>query len=678
VGFAEHHTPIALIGPGGIGKTSIALTVLHDDRIKQRFGDNRRFIRCDQFPASLTHFLGRLSKVTGAGIDNPEDLTPLQPFLSSREMVIVLDNAESILDPQGTDAEEIYAVAEELGRFSNIWLCITSRVSTIPPDCETLDIPTLTMEAAHETFRRIYRNIEQSDLVNKILEQLDFHPLSITLLATVAHHNKWNIDRLAREWEVQRTGLLRTRQKKSLAATIELSLASPMFQELGPYARNLLGVVAFFPQGVNENNLDRLFPTISNPADIFDEFCILSLTYRSDGFLTMLAPLRDYLCPKDPESSPLLVTTKERYFSRLSVGTGPEKPGPEETRWIASEDANVEHLLDVFTSIDADSDSVWEACVGLIRHLRWHKQRSIILGPKIEGLPDGHRSKPECLLRLSRLLQFIGMRVEAKRLLITTLELWRKRGDDRGVARTLATLAFVNGRMGHMEEGILQAKEALEIYERLDDTVRQAKLLQRLALLFAEDDRIDDAEEAASRAMNLSSDEQKQYQTSEHHHVLSHIHHSRGETEVAIGHLKTALGIASSFNSRDKEISVLFCLVMLLFDEDRFDDTQIYLERLKPYLVNHQRGLGTVMLTQASIWHRQGRIEDAKSEALRATIMLEKSGASADELRGCREFLQEIEEELNNPVTSNESDDDGELIRTLLLVFINSLRTESE
>jgi tetratricopeptide (TPR) repeat protein len=659
VDLAENLTPIALIGPGGIGKTSIALNVLHHDRIKERFGDERRFVRCDQFPTSRTHLLRRLSEVIGSGANNLEDLAPLRAFLSSRMMLIVLDNAESILDPQGTDAQGIYEVVDELSRFSNICVCITSRITTTPQDCKHVDVPTLSVEAARDTFDRIYDSNDRSNLVNTILEQLDFHPLSITLLATVARQNKWDMNRLGREWERRRTSVLRTERNMSLAATIELSLASPLFQELGPDARALLGVVAFYPQGVNEDNVDWLFPTISNRTDIFDKFCILSLTYRSDGFVTMLAPLRDHLRPKDPTSSSLLCTTKEYYFTRMSVTLNPNEPNFVKTQWITSEDVNIEHLLDVFTTIDASSDSVWRACVHFMQHLLWHKQRLITLKARIEGLPDDHSSKPECLFELSRTFFSVGNKAERKRLLTCALQLERERGSDCQVARILRHLAGTNRQMGILKEGITLAKEALEIGERLGDPVVEARCLAELAWLLCDDRQLDAAEEAASRAIDLYPEKGEEYRVCGSHRILGRIYQQKGEIEKAIHHLEVALGIASPFDWH-VELTFIHCLLADLFcEEGRFDDAQTHIECAKPHTATSAHSLGHVVMLQAFIWYKQKRLEEARSEARRAADIFEKLGIARD-MKECGRLLEDIQKELDTMVASGQSESNCE------------------
>ena len=631
-------TPTALLGAGGIGKTSIALTVLHQDRIKDRFGENRRFIRCDQFPASRSNLLNKLSRVIGVGDGNHEDLTPLRPFLSSKDILIILDNAESILDPRGDHAEEIYSVVEELSQISNICLVITSRITTVPVGCKSLEIPTLSMEAAREAFYGIYGEGGPSDFVGDILKQLDFHPLSVTLLATVAHQNKWDNDRLAREWEKRQTGVLQTDRNQSLAAAIELSLTSPMFRELGPDARELLGVVAFFPQGVDEKNIDWLLPTISDGPPFFDKFCMLSLTYRSSGFTTMLAPLREYLRPNDPNTSPLLCTTKEHYFTRMSVDLNPNRPGFGDSRWISSEDVNVEHLLDVFIPIATNSDGVWEACAGFIRHLCFHKPRQTVLRSRIEGLPDDHRSNSDCLFELSRLFDSIGNHMDRKRLLIHALELERGRGGDSRVACVLRGLADANRRLNLLEEGIQCARGASEIYEGLGDTVGQAGCLNSLALLLKSDGQLDAAEEAASRAVTLLPDIGQEYLTCESHRVLGEIHSSKGERGKAIHHLETAARIASPFNWHDVLFWAYYTLAVLFFDQDEFDSAQAQVDRAKSHTAGNAYFLGCAMQMQASIWYRQHRFQDATSEVLRAIEIFERLGA-ADDGRACKMLL---------------------------------------
>jgi tetratricopeptide (TPR) repeat protein len=650
VELAEKLEPIALIGAGGIGKTSIALTVLHHKRIEDRFGDNRRFIRCDQFPASRAHFLARLSKVIGAEVENPEDMTPLRPLLSSKEMIIILDNAESILDPKGMSAEEIYSVVDELSQFRKVCLCITSRITTVPPRCKRPEIPTLSIEAACDIFYSVYGDGRRSNIINDLLQRLDFHALSITLLATTASHNAWNHDRLTKEWDSQRSQVLQTHHNKGLAATIELSLDSPTFHSLGPDARDLLRVVAFFPQGINEKNLDWLFPTLSDRKKIFDEFCVLSLIYRNNGFVTMLAPIRDHLSPQDPRSSPLLCTTRDRYFTRLSVNVDPAIPGFEEARWITLEDVNVEHLLNVFVSIDQNVGGIWDTCHHFLEHLVWHKPRQTVLRSRIEDLPDDHPHKPKYLYELSRLSQQLGDHGERKRLLVHALELERRRGNDDRVALTSSLLADVNRLLGLHKEGIGQAREALGIYERTGDTIGQAECLAKLAWLFLEDDQLDAAENAASRAIDLVSDRGREYLVTGLHSVLGRIHYSKGRKEKAIHHFNTALELASLHNWNDQLFWIHFDMAELFRDEREYDEAHARIERAKLYAIDEAYKLGRAMKLQANVWYLQRRFEEAKSEALHALENYEKAGATRS-TKICRDLLKKIEEAMESRST---------------------------
>jgi tetratricopeptide (TPR) repeat protein len=557
-------------------------------------------------------------------------------------MIIVLDNAESILNPQGTDAQGIYAAVEELSQFDNICICITSRITTIPPDCKTLDIPALSMEAALDTFYRIHKDAERWDLVRDILERLDFLPLSISLLATAARHNKWDTSQLTREWESQWTTVRHTEHNKSLAATIELSLSSPVFQELGPDARDLLGIITFFPQGVDENNLDWLFPTTSNKSDILETFCILSLAYRSNGFITMLGPLRDYLSPKDSKSSPLLGTIKNRYFSRLSLEIYPDKPGFDKARWTILEDANVEHLLNVFTSADANSDEVWDACYYFMEHLSFHKPRVLSLEPKIRGLPDNHPSKPKCLYQLAWLFAGVGNCVESKRLFTHSLKLWRERGNDLWVAKTLWSISHPNRMLGLNKEGIQQSREALEIYKLLNDVSGQARSLCRLGYLLKDDGQLDAARGAAEQVVDRFSGGDEQVSICGAHRLLSDICRRKGETEKAMDHLQIALGIASSFSWDNLLFWIHDGLARAFFDKGEFDDAHAHIEHAKSHAINDTYLLGYAAAQGARFWYRQGKFEEARSAASQAIDVFGRLGATK-KIGVCRALLLGIE-----------------------------------
>ena len=341
----------------------------------------------------------------------------------------------------------------------------------------------------------------------------------------------------------------------------------------------------------------------------------------------MLAPLRDRLCPRDPSSSPLLRITKEIYFTRLSRRVYPGTPEFEEARWITAEDVNIEHLLDVFTTIDGNSESIWDACTNFMDQLYWHKPQLVILGPKIEALPDDHPYKPQCLWDLARLFDKVGNFAERKRLLGHNLELWRWRGDDFAAAQTLKSLSDANRRMGLYGEGIRQAEKASRIFEKFCDVVQRAQCLVTLAWLLCHCGQLNAAEEAGSCVIDLLPEKGEEFLVCQAHHALGEIYQKKGERKKAIHHLEVALGIASSLDRVDQLVWINFSLADVFSKQGEFEDAQTYLEHAKSHAGDNTYVLAYVMYQQAWVWDRQRRFDEARSEALRALNAFEMLGA---------------------------------------------------
>jgi len=134
---------------------------------------------------------------------------------------------------------------------------------------------------------------------------------------------------------------------------------------------------------------------------------------------------------------------------------------------------------------------------------------------------------------------------------------------------------------------------------------------------------------------------------------LPKICQSKDETEKAVHHFEVALGIASSFDWHNESFWIYSSLAVLALDGGRFDDGHAHVDCAMPYAVGYAYNLGSATMLRALLWHKQHRLGEAKSEALRAVETPEKLGVTQD-VGGCRTLLRQIQRELNGPVASGQ------------------------
>ncbi|KAG1838151.1 hypothetical protein DFJ58DRAFT_814689 [Suillus subalutaceus] len=433
---------IALIGPGGMGKSSLAKTILHEAAIMERFANRHYFIlRTITFEAFTTRF----AQALGIELSGVNPVQQICACLRSASALVVLDNAETFEEAGGSSAltEIPQAIAEIAG---------------IPGD-----IPPLDSNSAQEAFFRIYRLASRENAdggIANLLRDLEYHPLSINLLANAAQQNGWSPAILLERWKDRHSAVLDHGEGKlqSLSYTMQLSLSSPSIQKLGEKAQHALTVIAFLPQGLNEALSKRILPSTLQIDDICDVLWRQSLVYRQGGFVKMLAPIRHYVRDSlPPPDSTCLEEIRTFYYCTVQQCSAERD---DHADIIISDHLNIEHV--VAFDLTQIPEETYRACWEFVQCLTWHLPRPTTLTPAIFNIRLGWLN-----MALSRSKEAIQAFQAAEPLYLTV-------GNHEMVARCIHPCSDVYACQGRFiqSQQVLEDLQHSDSWQHISETTR--------------------------------------------------------------------------------------------------------------------------------------------------------------------------------------------------------------
>ncbi|KAJ7131139.1 hypothetical protein C8R44DRAFT_904174 [Mycena epipterygia] len=305
VSLMQHSAHIAILGPGGIGKTSLARATLHHPNIAAKY-EHRFFVATDSATTSI-----ELAALTGShlGLNPGKDLTKavVQFLTRGPPCLLVLDNLETPWEPlkSRSGVEDFLSLLTDIPHLA---LVITMRGTERPakvrwtrPFLEPLK--PLSYDAARQTFIEIADDFHDPKEIDQLLQLADNMPLAVDLIAhLVDYEGCANV--LAR-WETEKTSLLSTGYDKqsSLDASIIVSLGSP---RMTPGAKDLLSLLSILPDGLSDAELVQSDLPIQDILGCRATLLRTSLAYSDDKQrLKSLVPIREHTHTFFPPSQPL-------------------------------------------------------------------------------------------------------------------------------------------------------------------------------------------------------------------------------------------------------------------------------------------------------------------------------------------------------------------------------------
>ena len=469
---------VTLTGPGGTGKTRLALAVAEHLAPEVRGG--AAFVDLSSIhDAEL--IVPAIGEALGVG-----DAHEVEPRLAATSLLLVLDNLEQVA------ADTAPVLARLLANAPRLRVLATSRVPLRISGEHEYSVPPLPLSESVALFTTRARAIDPefaldeqaAKAVERICARLDGLPLAIELAAArirtlPLHALEQRLDN-ALDVLVGGARDLPTRQQ-TLRATLDWS-----FTLLDPDAQLLLTQLSVFAGGFGLADVEAV--TGEDPIEPLSALVEAGIVRRRDDRFTLLETVREYALDQLDDAGEArrrhlahYLQVVEQSWESILAGGVPEKEG------IAVQEREADTLRAAFAFAVTSGDGDAAARIACAR--RW----VLIKGGRFaEGraeFTEAVAADVEPLLHASALNGLAtfalhqGDTGEAKELWTEALEINRAHGEEGEVARCLAELGAVAVAERDFELAQARYEETAVLFRELGQHMREGVALSNLAAI---------------------------------------------------------------------------------------------------------------------------------------------------------------------------------------------------